>query len=83
MLADTIFAVGRELLAPEVDGTPFRLIGIGISALEDASRADPPDLIDQGRTRRAAAERAMDQLRGKYGKDAIGKGRGLKRQQDG
>jgi len=83
MLADVIFSVGRELLRPEVDGTPFRLIGIGISALEDATHADPPDLIDQGRTRRAAAERAMDKVRGKYGKEAIGKGRGLKRQQDG
>ena len=84
MLADVIFSVGRELLAPEVDGTPFRLIGIGISALEDAAHADPPDLIDPERTRRAVAERAMDQVRGKFGNDKIGKGRGLKpRQQDG
>jgi len=84
MLADVIFSVGRELLAPEVDGTPFRLIGIGISALDDAVHADPPDLIDPERGRRAAAERAMDQVRGKFGKDKIGKGRGLKRpQQDG
>lgn len=83
MLADVIFSVGRELLAPEVDGTPFRLIGIGISALDDAARADPPDLIDTDRARRAAAERAMDQVRGKFGKDMIGKGRGMKRQQDG
>lgn len=84
MLADVIFSVGQELLAPEADGTPYRLIGIGISALEDMAHADPPDLVDPGRARRAAAERAMDQVRGKFGKDKIGKGRGLKRtQQDG
>ena len=63
------------------------MIGIGISGLEDASIADPPDLIDQARTKRADAERAMDKVRGKYGKEAIGKGRGLRRekkpQQDG
>jgi len=79
MLADVIFSIGRELLSPEVDGTPYRLIGIGISGLDDATRADPPDLIDQDRTRRAAAERAMDQVRGKFGKDVIGKGRGMKK----
>lgn len=85
-LADIIFETGRELLKPEVDGTTFRLIGIGISGLTHAQHADPPDLIDQKRMRRAEAERAVDRLRGKFGKDAIGKGRGLrssKPQQDG
>ncbi len=79
MLADIIFSVGRDLLAPEIDGTPYRLIGIGISGLEDGALADPPDLIDRDRSRRAAAERAMDDVRGKFGKDKIGKGRGLPR----
>jgi DNA polymerase-4 len=32
-LAARIFAAGRELLARETDGTLFRLIGIGLSAL--------------------------------------------------
>src|SRR5262249_32321618 len=33
-LAAKIFAVGRELLAREIDGTRYRLIGIGASSLE-------------------------------------------------
>ncbi len=78
-LADIIFDVGRDMLKPEVDGTAFRLIGIGISGLVHEQHADPPDLIDEARTRRADAERAVDQLRDKYGKEAIGKGRGLRR----
>src|SRR5262249_48436319 len=47
-LAGKIFAAGRELLARETDGTRFRLIGIGVSALADAAEADPADLIDHG-----------------------------------
>src|SRR5262249_19876540 len=45
-LASRIFAVGRELLAREADGTMFRLIGIGLSGLCDADGADFADLID-------------------------------------
>jgi DNA polymerase-4 len=72
-LAATIFAVGRELLARETDGTRFRLIGIGVSALAPASEADPADLVDpRGRT--AAAEHAVDRLRAKFGRDAVVKG---------
>jgi len=40
----------------------------------DDAVADPADLIDDAATRRAAAERAMDRLRGKYGPDALVKG---------
>jgi len=79
LLADVIFRVGQELLKPEADGSSFRLIGIGISGLEDASLADPLDLLNQEGSRRADAERAMDKVRDKYGKEAIGKGRGLSR----
>jgi DNA polymerase-4 len=72
-LAATIFAVGRELLARETDGTPFRLIGIGVSALASAAEADPADLIDpRGRTE--AAEHAVDRLRAKFGREAVVKG---------
>lgn len=75
-LADTLFRVGRELLAKEASGTRFRLIGIGISDLETAG-GDAADLLDPGATKRAAAERAMDAARAKFGGSAIMKGRGL------
>ncbi len=73
-LAGTIFAASRELLAREVNGTRYRLLGVGVSALTDADGADPVDLIDRGAGRRAAAERAMDRVRGKFGHDAVIKG---------
>ncbi|TNE63292.1 MAG: DNA polymerase IV [Alphaproteobacteria bacterium] len=76
-LASSIFEVGQQLLKPLTDGTPYRLIGIGMSHFRPLSEADQPDLIEPRRTRRAKAEVAMDALRGKYGKAAITKGRGF------
>lgn len=72
-LADTLFRVGRELLAKEVDGTRYRLIGIGFSDLRDAV-GDAGDLLDPNAIRRATAERAMDKAREKFGGDAVIKG---------
>jgi len=77
-LAGKIFAAGRELLAREINGTRYRLLGIGVSALTDADEADPADLIDRNAERRAAAERAMDRVRGKFGHEAVVKGLALK-----
>ena len=73
-LAERIFESGRDLLAAEADGTAFRLIGIGVSALSETSQPDRGDLIDG---RRAEAELAMDRLRARFGKGAIVKGRAL------
>jgi DNA polymerase-4 len=73
-LAATIFDCGRELLVREADGTKFRLIGIGVSGLGDAEGADPADLVNQRAQRSAAAEHAVDRLRGRFGDDAVIRG---------
>jgi DNA polymerase-4 len=73
-LAARIFGVGRELLARETDGTPYRLIGIGISALAEADGADRADLLDR---RSAEAEEAIDRLRQRFGDEAVIKGLAL------
>ena len=73
-LAGRIFAAGRDLLARETDGTMFRLIGIGLSALCDADGADFADLIDR---RGAEAEQAIDRLRERFGDEAVIKGLAL------
>lgn len=70
-LADRIFHTGLELLKREVDGTRFRLLGIGVSDLTDAGRADPQDLVDGLSHKRALAEGAIDSLREKFGKQAV------------
>ncbi len=73
-LAARIFAAGRDLLEHEMGATRFRLIGIGMSHLEDAAGDDLADLID---ARTAKAEHAVDRLRSKFGRDAVVKGLAL------
>jgi DNA polymerase-4 len=70
-LAAKIFAVSREMLAREIDGTAFRLMGTGVSALRPGSLADDTDMLDR---RSAHAERAMDDLRKKFGQAAVIRG---------
>jgi DNA polymerase-4 len=70
-LATKIFATSREMLAKEIDGTPFRLIGTGVSALRVGSAADDTDMLDR---RSAHAERAIDDLRKKFGSAAVIRG---------
>jgi DNA polymerase-4 len=70
-LAAKIFATAREMLAKEIDGTAFRLIGAGVSALQPGSAADDTDMLDR---RSADAERAMDDLRKRFGSAAVIRG---------
>jgi DNA polymerase-4 len=73
-LAARIFEAGRDLLAREIDGTKFRLIGIGLSNLDEAGKADPVDLVDRTDARTAKAEHAIDRVREKFGRAAVVKG---------
>ncbi|RDE09802.1 DNA polymerase IV [Pelagibacterium lacus] len=74
-LATSLYEVGRQLLAREIDGTTFRLLGIGVTGLEPADGSDPADLIEPGIARKAAAERAMDRVRDKFGRDSLVRGK--------
>jgi DNA polymerase-4 len=74
-LANVLYETGMQLLAREVDGTAFRLIGIGVSGLAEASGDDPVDLLEPRFARRAAAERAMDRVRTRFGQDAVIRGK--------
>ena len=73
-LAARIFDAGRDLLAKETDGTRFRLLGIGVSNLDVAEKADADDLIDLRAKRTHEAELAVDKVREKFGKAAMVKG---------
>lgn len=74
-IAQSIFRAARPLLAKEADGRrKYRLIGIGLSELAE-HRADEVDLLDPRIAKRAAAERASDAARAKFGKDAVITGR--------
>ena len=76
-LAEVLFQAANPLLERAADGRRFRLIGVGASDLGDEELADPPQLLDPGRERRAEVERAIDAVRAKLGDDSIRKGRAL------
>lgn len=77
-LADTLYRNCVDLLDREPAGVNYRLIGAGYSVLEPAA-GDAGDLLDPDALKRAAAERAMDAARQKFGGSAVVKGRMLKR----
>lgn len=70
-MAKRIFDISREMLAKEIDGTAFRLIGTGVSALRPGAEAGDDNMLDR---RSAHAERAMDALKKKFGNAAVIKG---------
>ncbi|WBU28313.1 DNA polymerase IV [Rhodopseudomonas palustris] len=70
-MANRIFSVSREMLSKEVDGTAFRLIGTGVSALTEQTGPTEDDMLDR---RSAHAERAIDDLRKKFGDAAVIRG---------
>jgi len=78
-LADKIFRVAQAALKREANGRRFRLLGVGLSNLSPAEEADQVSLIDPLSDKRAAAERAMDRIRAKFGGEAVSKGRGLRK----
>jgi DNA polymerase-4 len=78
-MADRIYRTARALLDAHGETGDIRLIGVGISDLAHADEADrAPDLLDPEASTRAAAERATDTIRDRFGADAIIKGRALR-----
>jgi len=72
--AKTLFAVGREMLAKEATGKPYRLIGIGMAELIEAEAVE--DDFFAGDERRAlAGEKTLDALRARFGAGAVTSGR--------
>jgi DNA polymerase-4 len=78
-LARRIFTAARGLLEREADGTRFRLLGVGVSALDTADQADPADLVDG---RAAEAERAVDNVRARFGDEAVVRGLAFERPEE-
>ncbi|MGD0421272.1 MAG: DNA polymerase IV [Xanthobacteraceae bacterium] len=78
-LAGKIFAAVRGLLERETDGTKFRLLGVGLSALTTADHADPADFVDG---RAVEAEHAVDRVRARFGEDAVVRGLAFERSKE-
>jgi DNA polymerase-4 len=72
--AKTLFAVGRELLAKEATGRPYRLIGIGIADLVEAGAMED-DFFGGDERRALAGEKTLDAIRARFGAGAVTSGR--------
>jgi DNA polymerase-4 len=75
--AKTLFAVGRELLAREATGKPYRLIGIGMADLLEAEAVEA-DFFAGDERRALAGEKTLDAIRARFGADAVTSGRILR-----
>jgi len=78
-LAEAIYRAALPLLEKETDGTRFRLIGTGVQNIAPLGGSAPEtgDLLAGAGDRPRKVEEAMDRVRGKFGVDAIKKGRSL------
>jgi DNA polymerase-4 len=77
--ADRIWRAAQTLYDALAEAGPWRLVGVGLSDLAAGAADDGAgDLLDPGAARRAAAERATDAIRARFGKAAIMKGRALR-----
>jgi DNA polymerase-4 len=74
-LAALIYRAGKGLLLKELDGTKFRLIGIGAADITTVQPLQSNDLIASSQTvKLARAELAIDQVRERFGIDQLGLG---------
>ena len=74
LLATRIYDAAMPLLQREATGTAFRLIGVGITHLFPAQPQHETATLDASTAARAKAELAVDKIRDKFGRAAVGRG---------
>ena len=78
-MAERIYNQGRGLFEKVKDRGPFRLVGIGLSDIAPAEGQESDlDILTPQEQKRIRSEVAADEIRRKFGKDAIKKGRALR-----
>ena len=78
-LAHRIFSAAKPLLQKEVDGTKFRLLGVGISHLSESQFDTEIHSLDNNNVTQTKAELAIDRIREKFGKAAVERGLSFKK----
>ncbi len=66
-----VLRAARPLLAQLLREAPFRLIGVSLLDLAEGLPADSGDMLDTTTPRRAALERALDQVTQRFGPGAV------------
>ena len=74
-LAEEIYCAAYSLLQPEVDGRPFRLIGVAATKLTP-NELDQFNFSTYNDQRTSEVENVIDTVRARFGAKAIWKGRG-------
>ena len=74
LLANRIYDAALPMLRREATGEAFRLIGVGITGLLPAKPEHETETLDAGMAARVKAEMAVDKIRGKFGRAAVGRG---------
>jgi len=77
LMASRIYDAALPLLQREATGTAFRLIGVGITGLVEASPEQETETLDITTAARARAELALDKIRDKFGRAAVARGIGF------
>lgn len=79
-LAEDLYHIAEAMVHAELARGPFRLIGVGITALSPLVPDGPlpPRLFADAADARARAEEATDRIRRRYGRNAIIRGRALR-----
>ena len=78
--AATLFRTTRQLLATEIGGRAFRLVGVGLSQLTAVETA-MTDLFTGDESKARLTESTMDRIRARFGATALVSGRSLKARQ--
>jgi DNA polymerase IV len=74
-LANRMFDAAEPLLNKEANGTAYRLLGVGITNLQEAAPdASSAHTLDDTQNRRDKAEAAMDKIRSKFGQPSVVRG---------
>ena len=78
-MAERIYNQGRSLFEKVKDRGPFRLVGVGLSDIAPAEGPEADlEILTPQEQKRIRSEVAADEIRRKFGKDAIKKGRALR-----
>ncbi|MCJ8322273.1 MAG: DNA polymerase IV [Rhizobiales bacterium] len=78
MLANIMFDIVCQSLAKMRPTLSYRLVGVSLSNLTDPQKADPLDFLEPKNITNQKIENAMDEIREKFGRKAVIKGRSVK-----
>ena len=74
-VTNEIYAVARRLLSELWDGkTPLRLLGLSLTQIDRSGEEQLSLFADEGKKKAQKLDRALDQIRGRYGLSAVQRG---------